>query len=145
MNNPDHLMQITNVYLYLLLLILILLIIYLQIYFFFPEEEMTQPLPDIIPSAANRYQSSPPSLNLLTPALGPIGQPYSADICSYGPVYHTHNLAHAYTPGYGPDKSVRPGPFTRPVYQYHQTYYGPGNVTVRAQNPGAYPHDFGQR
>lgn len=105
---------------------------------YFPDDDITQPLPDLVPANA-RFQPSPPTLNLLNPALAPIGQPYSADMCSYGPVYHSH-MTHGYNPAYGPDK-IRPTHLTRPMYQY-QSYYGPGNMGLR-QNTGSY--EFGQR
>lgn len=63
--------------------------------------------------------------NLLGGSLGPIGQPYSAEICNYGPVYHPHNILHNYNPVYSNDK--RGGNFGRGVYGNYSGFYGNGS------------------
>lgn len=79
----------------------------------------------------NRYQNVSQNgtstllpTNLLGGSLGPIGQPYSAEICNYGPVYHPHNILHNYNPVYSNDKSVRGGNFARGVYGNYSGFYG---------------------
>lgn len=90
-------------------------------------------------SLQNRYQnvtqngtSSLLSSNLLSGSLGPIGQPYSAEICNYGPVYHPHNILHNYNPVYSNDKGVRGGNFGRGVYGNYSGFYG-NNPNLRHQ------------
>ncbi|XP_017776791.1 PREDICTED: T-box transcription factor TBX1-A [Nicrophorus vespilloides] len=71
----------------------------------------------------NRYAPS-----LLNP-LGTISQPYSGELCNYGPVYHPHNLLHSYNPVYGNDKTLRMNQFGRSVYSnYPHSFYGGNNL-----------------
>ncbi|KAG5886886.1 hypothetical protein JTB14_024743 [Gonioctena quinquepunctata] len=79
----------------------------------------------------NRYQnttqSTTPSLlqsNLLSTGLGAISQPYSTDICNYGPVYHSHNLLHNYNPVYSNEKGMRGANFGRTMYGNYPGFYG---------------------
>lgn len=103
-------------------------------------------------SLQNRYQnvttqnggSSLLSTNLLGGSLGPIGQPYSAEICNYGPVYHPHNILHNYNPVYSNDKSMRGGNFTRGVYGNYSGFYGnSSNLRTPSLHQGSY--DFTPR
>ncbi|XP_050299837.1 T-box transcription factor TBX1-like [Anthonomus grandis grandis] len=83
----------------------------------------------------NRYQATnqtpSPSLlqtNILGAGLSPITQPYSAEICNYGPVYHPHNILHNYNTVYSNDKGMRSGgSFGRGVYGGYQGFYNNGN------------------
>lgn len=99
----------------------------------------------------NRYQnvtqngtSSLLSSNLLGGSLGPIGQPYSAEICNYGPMYHPHNILHNYNPVYSNDKGVRGGNFGRGVYGNYSGFYGnSSNLRTSSLHQGSY--DFTPR
>ncbi|XP_019869247.2 T-box transcription factor TBX1-A [Aethina tumida] len=76
---------------------------------------------------ANRYQNHQPNASLLPSnivgtGLGPIGQPYSGEICNYGPMYHSHNLLHNYNAVYGGEK-IRSPNFGR-VYGNYPPFYG---------------------
>ncbi|XP_030747539.1 T-box transcription factor TBX1-like [Sitophilus oryzae] len=79
----------------------------------------------------NRYQptnqNSTSSLlqsNILSAGLSPITQPYSAEICNYGPVYHPHNILHNYNTVYTNDKGMRSPNFGRGMYGSYQGFYG---------------------
>lgn len=81
----------------------------------------------------NRYHqnitqntSSPPTATTLLPTnlLGTIGQPYSAELCNYGPMYHSHNILHNYNTVYSNDKTMRNGNFGRTVYGNYHGLYG---------------------
>ncbi|KAF2887864.1 hypothetical protein ILUMI_18309, partial [Ignelater luminosus] len=63
--------------------------------------------------------------------LSPIGQPYSAEICNYGPVYHPHNILHNYNTVYSNDKAMRTGNFGRHVYGNYTSFYS-NNPNLRA-------------
>lgn len=96
-------------------------------------------------SLQNRYQNvtqNGTSSLLSTNLLGPIGQPYSAEICNYGPVYHPHNILHNYNPVYSNDK--RGGNFTRGVYGNYSGFYGnSSNLRTPSLHQGSY--DFTPR
>lgn len=99
----------------------------------------------------NRYQnttqSSAPSIlqsNLLTAGLSPIGQPYSAEICNYGPVYHSHNLLHNYNPVYSNEKGMRSPNFGRTMYGNYPGFYG-NNGNFRSTGLHQNGYDFSPR
>lgn len=97
----------------------------------------------------NRYQisqnTSPPTSALLPPnILGPIGQPYSAELCNYGPVYHSHNILHNYNTVYNNDKTMRNGNFGRTVYGNYHGFYG-NNSTLRPPPLHQNGYDFTPR
>ncbi|CAG9770877.1 unnamed protein product [Ceutorhynchus assimilis] len=78
----------------------------------------------------NRYQATnqatSPSLlqsNILSAGLNSITQPYSAEICNYGPVYHPHNILHNYNTVYSNDKGMRSPNFARGMYGGYQGFY----------------------
>ncbi|ENN72510.1 hypothetical protein YQE_10851, partial [Dendroctonus ponderosae] len=101
----------------------------------------------------NRYQptnqtASPALLqsNILSAGLSPIAQPYSAEICNYGPVYHPHNILHNYNAVYTNDKSMRPANFGRGMYGGYQGFYNNGNfrsATLTSAHQSGY--DFAPR
>lgn len=112
-----------------------------------PNSHLAENQPPL--SLQNRYQnvtqngsaSLLPS-NLLGGSLGPIGQPYSAEICNYGPVYHPHNILHNYNPVYSNDK--RSGNFGRGVYGNYSGFYGnSSNLRTSSLHQGSY--DFTPR
>lgn len=79
----------------------------------------------------NRYQNTSQSAassiiqsNILTAGLSSIGQPYAADICNYGPVYHSHNLLHSYNSMYNNEKGMRNPNLGRPMYGNYPGFYG---------------------
>ncbi|GLV36825.1 optomotor-blind-related-gene-1 [Carabus blaptoides fortunei] len=119
------------------------------------KDDEGPPLPDLVTgSLPQRYQPSPPSntpLNLLNPTLNPIAQPYSADLCNYGPMYHSHNILHNYGGHhtYPGDKNIRNSHFPRPIYPQYQGFYAPhtSNTSIRGtvHQTGTYGHDFSQR
>ncbi|KAF7270474.1 hypothetical protein GWI33_016560 [Rhynchophorus ferrugineus] len=79
----------------------------------------------------NRYQptnqNSASTLlqsNILGAGLSSITQPYSAEMCNYGPVYHPHNILHNYNSVYSNDKSMRSSNFGRGMYGGYAGFYG---------------------
>ncbi|CAH1111723.1 unnamed protein product [Psylliodes chrysocephalus] len=99
----------------------------------------------------NRYQNtsqaSAPSLiqsNLLSAGLSTIGQPYSSDICSYGPVYHSHNILHNYNPVYSNEKGMRAPNFGRTMYGNYPGFYG-NNGNFRSASLHQNGYDFSPR
>lgn len=71
-----------------------------------------------------RYPQSSTSLLPFGAGLGPIGQPYSAELCNYGPVYHPHNILHNYNTVYNSDKNIRGSNFGRHMYGNYASFYG---------------------
>ncbi|XP_044739826.1 T-box transcription factor TBX1-like [Chrysoperla carnea] len=63
------------------------------------SSSLVSPLTPSVVSSLGHHHSSP---NLL-----PIGQPYSGELCNYGPIYHPHNILHNYNPAYPNEKSLR--------------------------------------
>lgn len=99
----------------------------------------------------NRYQSTPQTAassliqsNILTAGLSPIGQPYAADLCNYGPVYHSHNLLHSYNSVYNNEKGMRNPNLGRTMYGNYSGFYGNnGNFRNSGLHQGGY--DFSPR
>ncbi|KAK5638193.1 hypothetical protein RI129_012488 [Pyrocoelia pectoralis] len=101
---------------------------------------------DHLTSLAGRYtQTSATPLIPFSTGLSPIGQPYSAELCNYGPVYHPHNILHNYNTVYSSDKGVRGSNFGRHMYgNYAATFYGGGpNLRTPAVHQSNY--DFTPR
>ncbi|CAG9861755.1 unnamed protein product [Phyllotreta striolata] len=73
-----------------------------------PQEQILEPArqPMIF---QNRYQAA------AQPG-GPSLVPYTSELCSYGPVYHSHNILHNYNPAFGNEKGMRAANFGRAVY-----------------------------
>ncbi|XP_018329177.1 T-box transcription factor TBX10 [Agrilus planipennis] len=103
---------------------------------------------------ANRFQNVPPQntttsllpSNILSAGLSHIGQPYSAEICNYGPIYHPHNILHNYNSVYSNEKSLRSsGNFGRTMYgNYHHGFYG-NNASLRAPPVHQNAYEFNPR
>lgn len=120
----------------------------------FPDEDLSNPLAPAMQMSENQHnryqgisQNNSASLlpsNLLSASLGTIGQPYSADICNYGPVYHPHNLLHNYNSVYSNDKSMRNANFGRTMYGNYSGFYG-NNNNLRAASMHQNAYDFTPR
>lgn len=116
------------------------------------QDAASGPLPDIIPQRFPPSASAPAPLNLLNPlnsSINTIGQPYGSEICSYGPIYHSHNLLAAHSHGYGghaypTDKNLRGNHFPRGIYGNYQGFYPAPTVNNRPQPPTNF-NDFNQR
>lgn len=120
--------------------------------FFFPDDNLpslSQPNSPGLPSAMqlqNRYHqnvipqnSSLLAPNLLATGLSAIGQPYSAEICNYGPMYHPHNILHNYNTVYSNDKTIRNGNFNRTMYGNYHGFYS-NNTNLRS--PGLHQNSY---
>ncbi|CAG9832147.1 unnamed protein product [Diabrotica balteata] len=114
-----------------------------------PTENTRQTHPSMI--FQNRYQNTtqstaPPLLqsNILSAGLSAIGQPYSTDICNYGPMYHSHNLLHNYNPVYSNEKAMRAPNFGRTVYGNYSGFYG-NNGNFRSAGLHQNGYDFSPR
>lgn len=105
-------------------------------------------------TTTDRYQNlSAQASPLLTPnilgaGLGQIAQPYGAEICSYGPVYHPHNILHNYNSVYGSEKTMRGVNLGRGMYGNYHGFYG-NNGNLRAggmhhQNGYDFNHRWGR-
>ncbi|XP_063924258.1 T-box transcription factor TBX10-like isoform X2 [Zophobas morio] len=95
----------------------------------------------------NRYQQAPPPPQtslLQSNILTTIGQPYSGELCNYGPVYHPHNLLHNYNPVYSNEKAMRSPNFGRTVYGNYSGFYG-NNANFRSPALHQNGYDFGPR
>lgn len=99
----------------------------------------------------NRYQSTPQTAassliqsNILTAGLSPIGQPYAADICNYGPVYHSHNLLHSYNTVYNNEKGMRNPNLGRTMYGNYPGFYG-NNGNFRSSGLHQTGYEFSPR
>lgn len=97
----------------------------------------------------NRYQATnqtaTPSLlqsNILSAGLNPITQPYSAEICNYGPVYHPHNILHNYNTVYSNDKGMRSPNFGRGMYGGYQGFYTNNGNFRSATLTGAHQNGY---
>ncbi|KAB0791451.1 hypothetical protein PPYR_03251 [Photinus pyralis] len=90
------------------------------------------------------HQSAATPLIPFAAGLSPIGQPYSAELCNYGPVYHPHNILHGYNTVYSSDKGVRGGNFGRHVYGNYASFYG-GGPNLRAPTVHQTNYDFTPR
>ncbi|XP_056639946.1 T-box transcription factor TBX1-like [Diorhabda carinulata] len=115
-----------------------------------PSDNSRQSHPSMI--FQNRYQSTTQSSvqpliqsNLLTSGLGTIGQPYSTDICNYGPMYHSHNMLHNYNPVYSNENAMRTPKFGRTIYgNFPSTsFYGNGSFRTTGLHQNGY--DFTPR
>lgn len=93
-------------------------------------------------STQNRYQQPQTSL-LQSNILSTIGQPYSGELCNYGPVYHPHNILHNYNPVYSNEKTMRSTNFARPVYGNYTGFYGNNNFRSPTLHQNGY--DFTPR
>ncbi|CAH1959307.1 unnamed protein product [Acanthoscelides obtectus] len=117
-----------------------------------PPHQPMESTPSTHPSMLfqNRFQTTtqPPSLlhqpNLITAGLGPITQPYSGELCNYGPVYHSHNLLHNYNSVYTNEKGMRNPNFGRPMYGNYTGFYG-NNGNFRSAGLHQNGYDFGPR
>lgn len=97
----------------------------------------------------NRYenQSATNSSILQSNLLSPIGQPYSAELCNYGPMYHhSHNLLHNYNPVYGKEKNIRQSSgFSRPMYTNYPTLYSTNGNLRNSSSLYQNSYDFSSR
>lgn len=71
--------------------------------------------------------------NIIGAGLSPIGQPYSTEICNYGPMYHPHNILHNYNSVYSNDKNIRSNNFGRAMYGGYHGFYG-NNTNIRSSS-----------
>ncbi|KAK9721314.1 T-box [Popillia japonica] len=95
----------------------------------------------------NMQQGSSSSLipsNIIGAGLSPIGQPYSAEICNYGPMYHPHNILHNYNPVYSNDKNMRTNNFGRAMYGSYHGFYG-NNTNIRSSSLHQNSYDYTPR
>ncbi|KAI4455284.1 t-box protein-related [Holotrichia oblita] len=82
--------------------------------------------------------------NIIGAGLSPIGQPYSAEICNYGPMYHPHNILHNYNPVYSNDKNMRTNNFGRAMYGSYHGFYG-NNTNIRSSSLHQNSYDYTPR
>ncbi|KAI4455280.1 t-box protein-related [Holotrichia oblita] len=82
--------------------------------------------------------------NIIGAGLSPIGQPYSAEICNYGPMYHPHNILHNYNPVYSNDKNMRTNNFSRAMYGSYHGFYG-NNTNIRSSSLHQNSYDYTPR
>lgn len=92
----------------------------------------------------NPSQSSPSAPLLPSNLLNPIAQPYSADICNYGPVYHSHNILHNYNTVYTNEKNIRSSNFNRAMYSNYGGLYA-SNSNFRGHGLHQNGYDFAPR
>ncbi|XP_066261433.1 T-box transcription factor TBX10 [Euwallacea similis] len=97
----------------------------------------------------SRYQATnqapAPALlqpNILSAGLNTIAQPYSAEICNYGPVYHPHNILHNYNTVYSNDKGMRTPNFGRGMYGGYQGFYANNGNFRSATLTGAHQNGY---
>ncbi|GJQ80631.1 hypothetical protein Trydic_g9217 [Trypoxylus dichotomus] len=82
--------------------------------------------------------------NIIGAGLSPIGQPYSAEICNYGPMYHPHNILHNYNSVYSNDKNMRGNNFGRTMYGSYHGFYG-NNTNIRSSTLHQNSYDYTPR
>lgn len=97
----------------------------------------------------NRYQTTNQTTastllqsNILSAGLNTIAQPYSAEICNYGPVYHPHNILHNYNTVYSNDKGMRSPNFSRGVYGGYQGFYSNNGSFRSATLTGTHQNSY---